>query len=438
MIKMINMIKKTKLLIIVVGVLLTACFEKEVAPVLEFPGEANMTIAEFQQLHTLSPFNPVTLIDTNAIITGIVISTDEFGSCYQELFFQDETGGISIRIASSRTAPYYSRYRIGQRIFVKAKGLHLGNYVSSNPTNPSIGFYQLGAFGNGRLNNLIRSWENRHIFRSELPNPLSPIIAPKIITSETDIVDAYYHTLVRLENCYFAEAGNGARYYEERLDIGGSASQPIRFNQGSGEVIARISTYNTFANDTLPEGAVNITGILTWYYNERYGVTNQFIIRSINDVEIPPPAEILASFDMTTDPFKEGWTNKQVTGTEVWNYYQGARLQISSTSETECWLVSPKFDFSGKENVALFLTYRLLDVLDGASENVQILYTTDDGTNWEPFNFIPQINTTTDVILKLNDNIATHPNLQIAFKYKTTTFFPTWLIRNITFKANVR
>ena len=436
---MINMIKKTKLLIIVVGVLLTACFEKEVAPVLEFPGEANMTIAEFQQLHELSDTNPATMIDTNVVITGIVTSTDQFGSAYQELFFQDETGGISIRIASSTAAPYYSRYRIGQRVFVKTEGLLLGNYASVRPdgTISGIGFYQLGAFGNGRLNNLTRAWENRHIFRSGLPGAPP---APKVIRSRSDIVEADYHTLVRLENCNFVQANGETKFFETTSPTTNTISRAINL-QGGGSVEARISRYNTFADDTLPRGAFNITGILTMFRTSPTDTRAQIIILSTNDIETfipPPPAEILASFDMTTNPLLEGWTNKQVTGTEVWNYYQGARLQISSTSETECWLVSPKFDFSGKENVALFLTYRLLDVLDGASENVQILYTTDDGTNWEPFNFIPQINTTTDVILKLNDNIATHPNLQIAFKYKTTTFFPTWLIRNITFKANVR
>ena len=432
------MIKKTKLLIIVVGVLLTACFEKEVAPVLEFPGEANMTIAEFQQLHELSGTNPATMIDTNIVITGIVTSTDQFGSAYQEIFFQDETGGISIRIASSRAAPYYSRYRIGQRIFVKTEGLLLGNYTSvrADGSISGIGFYQLGAFGNGRLNNLIRTWENRHIFPSGISGS-SP--APKIIRSRNDIVEADYHTLVRLENCSFAAANGTTKYFEAPSHTTNTISRIINFNQGIGMVEARISRYNTFADDTLPAGALNITGILTMFGSSPASATAQLIILSINDVEILPPPlpiEILASFDMTTNPLLEGWENKQVTGTDVWTYHsQGvnSRVEISSRNETECWLVSPKFNFSGAKNVALFFTYRFLD---GANENMQILYTTN-GTDWLPLNFTPQMTITTEGMIKLEESIATHPNLQITFKYKTTTLFPTWIIRGISFKANV-
>ena len=420
MTNMINMIKKTKLLIIVVGVLFTACFDKAVAPPLEFDGEANMTIAEFQQLHTLSTSNPATLIDTNVIITGIVTSTDEFGSCYRELFFQDSTGGLSIRTANSS---YFTKYRIGQRIFVKAKELYLGNYVSGSNT----GFYQIALFGNGGMINIPADVENRHVFRSGVP--VAPP-APKIITTPNDILDRDYHTLVKLTNCYFLDADGETRYFEPQANNSTIANCTLQFNTGGGRIIARVSAFTTFANDILPQGALNVTGLLT-----KFGNTPQLMIRSLSDVEILPDLKLLKSFDMTTNPFLEGWENKQLAGTDTFTYHPGsnARVEISSRNETECRLVSPKFNFSGEENVALFFTYRFLD---GASENVQVLYTID-GTNWQPLDFTPQMGPTTEGVLKLNDHIATHPDLQIAFKYKTTTLFPIWMIRNIAFKANV-
>jgi len=435
------MIKKTNLLIIIVGFLLSACFEKAIAPVITFNGEANMTIADFQKLHTLNTSNPVTLIDTNIIITGVVTSTDQFGSNYRELFFQDETGGISIRIANTS---YYTKYRVGQRIFVKAEGLYLGNYVSSSPTNPGIGFYQLALFGNGSTINIPANMENRHIFRSDIPGTLP---APKIITSRSDIVMSRdLHTWVKLTNCYFTEANGTTKYFEIPPNSTlNTISRPIEFNIGSGKVEARISAFNSFANETLPQGALNVTGILTMFLRPFFtptpDTTYQLIINRIEDVEIFPPARILRNFDMTTDPFsqEQGWTNRQITGTKVWTYIsQGSNsrvyIQPLAGEETECWFVSPKFNFAGEKNIHISLKYRLTE---RAGENLQIYYTINGGANWTSLGFTPQLGGIIETIIDLDENIATNPNLQIAFKYKTTQVFPMCAIMGVTFKANV-
>jgi hypothetical protein len=63
---------------------------------------------------------------------------------------------------------------------------------------------------------------------------------------------------------------------------------------------------------------------------------------------------------------------------------------------------------------------------------------TVDGTNWSQFTgFVPQTGGYVEAKLKFDDAIATNPNLQVAFKYKTTDIFPLWIIRDISFKGNV-
>jgi len=420
------MIKKTNLLILILGVLLASCFKPEEIPPLEFNGKANMTIAEFQTLHELSATKPVTFIERDAIITGLVISTDQFGSSYKEIYFQDETGGLSIRINNSS---YYEKYRIGQRIFVKAQGLYLGNYVSGT----NYGFYQIADYGNanGGMEYLSASKENLHIFRSGIPETPP---APKIITKQTDFnLPEDYHTLVQLKNCYFADAKDTTLYFDFS-STSNTISRRIRFNTGSGNgVDARISRYCDFANDTLPEGPLNITGILTKFYDD----TPQLIICSIKDVEKMPEEKILKNYDMYTDPFTQGWTNKQIQGIATWNYSSGTpgnvRIQPQAGNETECWFVSPKFNFAGEKDIALFFSYR---IPNGSKDNVKVAYTID-GTNWHELNFIPEIGPTTDAAIKIPDNIATNPNLQIAFQYKTTGLYPIWMISGITIKGNV-
>jgi hypothetical protein len=417
--------KKFPILLIFLVVLLTSCFKQDIVPVLIFDGEANMTIAEFQKFHTLSDSKIPTLIDTAVIITGIVTSTDEFGSSYKELFFQDTTGGLSIRVSNTS---YYKTYRIGQRIFVKAKDLYLGNYVSGT----RYGFYQLGLYGNsnGGMEYISSKAEGHHIFRSGAPEA-RPKPAPITGTKDIDYgIGGDYHTLVRLENCYFTNA-NGTSLYFEPSGTLTTISRDINFKNGTGTVQARISQFCTFANDVLPEGPLNITGILTMFGTTESS-TPQLIICDVKDVKPVLPAKILESFDMKTNPFEKGWQNVQKAGTTPWIYENSSVRVLTPSEETECWFVSPKFNFAGEKNVALTFSYRLQS---GTGDNLQALYTVD-GTDWQSLSFTPQAGATTEVTLKLDENIAAHPNLQIAFKYKTTTVFPMCAIYNVTFKAD--
>jgi len=419
------MIKKNNLLVIILGVLLISCFKPEEVPVLVFDGEANMTISEFQKLHMLSTTKPVTKIEEDIIITGLVTSTDKFGSSYREIYFQDSTGGLCIRISNSS---YYNKYPIGQRIFVKAKDLYLGNYVSGNNT----GYYQIGYYvnSNGGMEFIPSRIENQHIFSSGVPE--TPPI-PKVAAKQSDFnIPNDYHTLVKLVNCYFIDANGETKYFETSGTIN-TISRKLRFNLGSGSVDARISRYCSFAKDTLPEGALNITGVLTKFYDD----TPQLIICSIDDVEIMPKEKTLKNYDMTTNPYQSGWTNKQIIGETEWAYATGSQnsviIEAPTGKETECWFISPKFNFAGEKDIAIFFSYRMRN---GLNENVDVKYTTN-GTTWSSLNFTPEIGPNAETAIKIPAPIATNPNLQIAFQYKTTGVYPVWMIFRITIKGNV-
>jgi len=142
---------------------------------------------------------------------------------------------------------------------------------------------------------------------------------------------------------------------------------------------------------------------------------------------------------MLTDPFLQGWTNVQKKGTTAWVYVPGSpntvRIREQGEKETECLFVSPKLNFAGERDISVSFEYRL--PFDGTAENAQLLYTVDNGDSWKQFNdFIPQTGGSFNTAkLKIEDVVATNPNLQIAFKYKTTDIFPLWQISNITFSG---
>ena len=77
-----------------------------------------------QDLKSMYKGKPVTL-SGNVWIKGQVISEDRTGNVYREMYIQDETGGIDLKLGKSSL---YSEYRRGQWIYVKCDGLCLGAY----------------------------------------------------------------------------------------------------------------------------------------------------------------------------------------------------------------------------------------------------------------------------------------------------------------------
>ena len=82
------------------------------------------TIAELKQLYIDNGSKPLEIKD-NLVIGGQVISSDRSGNVYRELYIQDDSGAISVKIGKSSL---YSDYHPGQWIFVRCKGLTLGSY----------------------------------------------------------------------------------------------------------------------------------------------------------------------------------------------------------------------------------------------------------------------------------------------------------------------
>ena len=78
-------------------------------------------IAELKRMYKNVP----TEILDNIWIKGQVISDDHTGNVYREMYIQDETGGIDLKIGRSSL---YSEYRLGQWIYVYCNGLTVGAY----------------------------------------------------------------------------------------------------------------------------------------------------------------------------------------------------------------------------------------------------------------------------------------------------------------------
>ncbi len=73
-------------------------------------------------------YNQAYYITENYYIKGKVISNDEFGNFYRNLFIQDASGAIELKVGITGM---YSKYVPGQTIYVVCQDLALGNYTGN-------------------------------------------------------------------------------------------------------------------------------------------------------------------------------------------------------------------------------------------------------------------------------------------------------------------
>ena len=84
----------------------------------------NTSIAALKQMY-LDNGNKRVEIRSQVVIGGQVISSDRSGNIYRDLYIQDGTGAICVKLGKSSL---YSDYHLGQWVFVDCNGLTVGEY----------------------------------------------------------------------------------------------------------------------------------------------------------------------------------------------------------------------------------------------------------------------------------------------------------------------
>lgn len=245
------------LFLILASTTFTACVDGEFdeppinIPTVDF--DRNTTIAELKASYTA-----FTIIEDDIIISGIVTANDESGNLYKKMEIQDETGGIELSIDKTSL---YNEYKLGQRIFIKCKGMYIGDYNN---------LIQLGYLYNGDIGRLPEIYIAEHIFRDSLPGEK---VQPELITLNDLSMDRV-STLLTFENVRFAEVGQ----IWAPSDV--SATDRTMIDSQGNEMIVRTSSFANFASDTILGGYGKITGILGIYGNNY-----QLTIRDTSDIQ---------------------------------------------------------------------------------------------------------------------------------------------------------
>ena len=379
--------------------------------------------------------NGYKLIEKDMMIKAVVTGNDVSGNIYNQVSVQDASGAIIIAINGSGLSGYLP---VGQEILVNLKGLYIGSYKKL----PQIGGVNTklsdGSLGMGKIERAI--W-NEHFKILNPGEADASTVAPEEfdLTKLTDAayMDANVGKLMTLKKVKFASA-NGTNVWAP--DDTNTSLELIDAETGkrisSSNLVVRNSGYSKFANEVVPQGVFDITGIFT-----RYNNTWQIVLRSTDDLKSVVLAYLSEPFDASQGNFTID-NIKLADGVEfVWKWASAAYgMKASgyvngSKQELQSRLKSPAIDLKSAKSAKLMFDQAINFASDMKQEcKVQI---STDGKTWTDLGIqgYPTENSWTFVSSTADLTKYCGKTIYIGFLYSSSpTSAPTWEVKNFAVK----
>ncbi len=234
--------------------------------------EVDVTMTILQLKSRYKAIGDFQRIEDEQIISGVVVADDRSGNFYKQIIIQDETGGLPVLLDANNI---YTQYPLGRRVFVKLKGMMLGDYGGTIQLGIDSSRSEDGRYLN--LNGLPQALFDQYLIKGSFDNVVTPrIVKPSDFTKKID--DPLLSILVQIENAEFKEADINKTYADPS-----KASSAVNFTLntcGTGNFILRNSSYAGFAALDIPDGNGRLTGVP--------GIFNdivQFFIRDTADIQ---------------------------------------------------------------------------------------------------------------------------------------------------------
>ncbi len=176
------------------------------------------TIRELAAMYqTGKPF----VVNTDLIIGGQVISTDQPGNFYKSLYLQDATAGIELKIGRNGL---YNDYKQGQWVYVNCRDLSIGMYGFKTGNYGGSGMVQIG------FSDPTGEYETSYIEspllvdtriargpQDEVPEPI--ILARQFpSSSDSQATSSILGKLVTIKNMYYARENFALLYLDSTKD----------------------------------------------------------------------------------------------------------------------------------------------------------------------------------------------------------------------------
>lgn len=231
-------------------------------------------------------------------IKGIVTGNDIEGNIYSQISIQDESDkpGIIISVAQGGLS---GQLLIGQEVLINVGGLYYGTYRSQ----PQLGVaYHDSSKDQNYPSRISRAdWQNRF---KVIGKPDASKIKVQVFSTNpdaskgelnvADLLDAdvaykYAGCLVTLKGVEFA-MGDGKTTLapeDEGKTLGYGVTRYFKgYDKTNKQIGIRTSCYAEFAANLVPQGVVDVTGVLSCYKSSaKYNHTVQLALRRFSDIK---------------------------------------------------------------------------------------------------------------------------------------------------------
>lgn len=284
----IHNILKTLTLALTATFATTSCMDKDwEAPQFEQAPYGNndiqpshlVSIAELKQMYPKYAENySCTLMDQEAQLKVYVTGNDISGNFYNSIAVQDEAGDAMIVAISEGSI--FGYLPVGQELIIDTKGLYIGGYGSQ----PQIGTPYTNKSGNTYVSRMSSSlWQSHFKILPTKHEVNIPAYTPEEFKKLNIATDC--GKLMTLKGVSIKGA-DGKKTWANEADAGTQTSVTLYFNELTQSYEVYTSTYCDFANEPIPTGKLNLTGI--W---KRYNNYWELILRDINDIELATSVE---------------------------------------------------------------------------------------------------------------------------------------------------
>ena len=309
------------------------------------------TIKQVKELY-ITGNHPVEIF-SDIVVKGYVVSSDKTGNFYKEFYMQDApqnpNAGIKISLNLNKS---YNKFNIGREIYIRLKGLYIGE-VNSGDGLITIGG-KIKPTEVTEIDNISANQIPKHIFRTTVVEEIIPKKVDFASLNETNI-----GTFIRLENVFFESYLKGKPYVDPTEDFDTQRKIQTCLGLGYDDLLIETSSFSSFAYQTLPENAGSISAIVSKDYGGNFIVLN---LNDTSDVQMndercsPLPMDdfktILLEENFETqsgDIEIPNWLNYREEGTKSWrsyadSYSQSKAARIGSRNSTDdrtiSWLIT--------------------------------------------------------------------------------------------------
>lgn len=341
------------------------------------PEGSVVTIAQLKAMY-LDPANqgaPVHFSDTAGAVNtvyGVVTADEQNGNLYKNIYMQDHTGAIAVRLLFSG-------------------GLYQGDsiriYLPGTVLSPYNGLMQIDSVNVD--NNVVKQATGVQV----TPRPTS---ITELTNSNFGLEGPHQSKLIILSGVEFIASDTGHTYADPVNQI--TVNRTLE-NCSGGNTIVRSSGYANFAGQVVPRGKGTFIGIASWF-----GISCQLFIRNINEVQLNGPRCNEAANCTPVDNLSENfssvannqtinldcWKNTFTEGSVAWrgkvsgSDFSAEARKASLDTVSTMWLVTPPINYPAAQQFS-FSSARLNWVHDGLTAWVSTDFTGDVNTaTWLP------------------------------------------------------